>query len=681
VAAGIDEIPSNDFSLYDHFLDTAVALGVVTPGLDAYFSAARGTAAQVPLEMTKWFDTNYHHLVPVVGPDTRFGANASKAVDEFLEAAAIGIKTRPVLVGPITFLRLCAGDDRAAALPAVVAAYAELLGALAGVGAPWVQLDEPVLVTDLDDGERRAFAAAYGALAAAGPRLLLATYFGALGDNLDLAAALPVDGLHIDVVRGDAADVAALSARFAPTERVLSAGVIDGRNVWRADLASAYDALRPAHDALGDRLWVAPSCSLLHVPFDLDAEPDLDPELRTRLAFARQKLDEVVALTRALNTGSQPKRDGVRALRRPSDDKALDDLVGRAVPAAERAARQRDALGLPLLPTTTIGSFPQTGAIRDARRRLAGGEIGQQQYEEFCRAEIGAVIAEQEALGLEVLVHGEPERNDMVQYFGERLAGFVTTANGWVQSYGTRCVRPPILFGDVSRPAPMTVAWSEYAQSLTAKPVKGMLTGPVTILQWSFVRDDVARPDVCRQIARAVRDEVVDLERAGIGIIQVDEPALREGLPLRRRDRDAYLAWATECFRLATSAVRDATQIHTHMCYAEFGDILDAVAALDADVISMEAARSGMALLSALATRGHDVAGAVGPGVYDIHSPRVPATDDIVDLIEAAVAVVPIDQLWVNPDCGLKTRTWDDARAALAHMVAAARRARVRTAR
>jgi 5-methyltetrahydropteroyltriglutamate--homocysteine methyltransferase len=722
-AAGIDSIPSNDFSLYDQVLDTCCLVGAVPErfgwqggpvDLDTYFAMARGTerdgAAAPPLEMTKWFDTNYHYLVPELGPGSGFRVASTKPVDELVEARDLGIATRPVLVGPVTFLRLATtterGFDPLDLLDRLLPVYGEVLARLAAAGAEWVQLDEPCLVTDLDEAAQHALRRAYETLAAAsGPaRLLLATYFGGLGDNLDLAAGLPVDGLHVDLVRAPG-QLAAVTDRMAaaPGDRVLSAGIVDGRNVWRTDLRAALGALDDAHRRLGDRLWVGPSCSLQHVPHDLDGEDDLDADLRGWLAFAGQKLGEVATLTAALRHGEdapavadllaasdravEARRTAVQdaAARRRESHGESPGTVGageaaarRAGGQAERAAVQRRELDLPLLPTTTIGSFPQTDDIRRARRTHAAGEMGDDEYRDFCRAEIAHVIRAQEEAGLDVLVHGEPERNDMVQYFGERLAGFATTANGWVQSYGTRCVRPPILYGDVSRPAPMTVEWQRYAQSLTDRPVKGMLTGPVTILQWSFVRDDQPRERTCRQIALAIRDEVVDLEAAGTRIIQVDEPALREGLPLRHADRKRYLDWATECFRLATAGVGDATQVHTHMCYAEFGDIIDAIVALDADVISIEAARSRMAVLDDLVAARYPAA--VGPGMYDIHAPHVPTEDEIAGQLDRALAALPAGQLWVNPDCGLKTRGWDEVRPALAHMAAATRRARVRLA-
>jgi 5-methyltetrahydropteroyltriglutamate--homocysteine methyltransferase len=742
--AGIDSIPSNDFSLYDQMLDTCCLVGAVpdrfgwdgdTVDLDTYFAMARGGerggAAVPPLEMTKWFDTNYHYLVPELGPDTEFRSASPKPVAELTEALDLGIATRPVLVGPVTFLLLSAGAQPGFSpldlLDRLVPVYRRVLADLAAAGATWVQLDEPCLVTDLDGPARDAYRRAYASLAdASDARLLLATYFGGLGDNERLATELPVDGLHVDLVRdpdqlvslvdrfaardagaggaevardaGGAGTVAAdIGARSggpgAPVDRVLSVGVVDGRNVWRTDLRRVLETLADAHERLGERLWVGPSCSLQHVPHDVASEDALEPTVRSWLAFARQKLDEIGIVTAALDPDdADPALATALATnelaiesRRRAQAQAPEGVRRRAASVTERDTRratsrsarattQQRALDLPLLPTTTIGSFPQTADIRQARRRHDAGETSDDDYRAFCEAEIARVVREQEDIGLDVLVHGEPERNDMVQYFGERLAGFVTTRSGWVQSYGTRCVRPPILFGDVERPAAITVDWLRYAQSLTDRPVKGMLTGPVTILQWSFVRDDQARNETCRQIALAIRDEVGDLEAAGIGVIQVDEPALREGLPLRAADRKGYLDWATECFRLATAGVADATQIHTHMCYAEFGDIIDAIVALDADVISIEAARSAMTVLDDLVAARYPAG--VGPGVYDIHSPLVPGEEDMAALLATALDALPAGQLWVNPDCGLKTRRWDEVRPALVNMVAAARRAR-----
>ncbi len=702
-AAGIESIPSNDFSLYDHVLDTCCTVGAMpdrfgsgkpADQLDTYFALARGarlpTGTVRPLEMTKWFDTNYHYLVPELGPDTQFHLGSTKPIDEHAEARRLDVETRPVLVGPVSFLLLAkptaTGFSLLDLLPRLLPVYQQVLATLFQSGCEWVQLDEPFLVTDLSPTERTAFVDAYSTLTSSPrPRCLLATYFSELGDNLELAAGLPVDGVHVDLVRGPD-QLGPLLDRL-PEGTVLSAGVVDGRNVWRNDLRRSLALLGPAQQRLGNRLWVGPSCSLQHVPHDLDLETELAPRLRSRLAFARQKLDEIVAIVRGLSLGS----DAISEVLATSDKVAADragsgpaTAVTVNAPSASRRASspdrrrqaQRQTTPLPSLPTTTIGSFPQTAEIRRARQQHASALMSDEEYGRFCEAEIERVIRAQESIGLDVLVHGEPERNDMVQYFAERLDGFAATRHGWVQSFGTRYVRPPILYGDVTRPGPMTIRWLVYAQSLTTSPVKGMLTGPVTILEWSFVRDDQPSAETCRQIAWAIRSEVADLESAGIRIIQVDEPALREGMPLRRQDRDDYLDWATECFRLATAGVSDGTQIHTHMCYAEFGDIIDAIIALDADVISIEAARSGMGVLTQLSKSNH--LADVGPGVWDIHSPTVPSADEMATLIERALDALPVDQVWVNPDCGLKTRRWEEVLPALTNMVAAARSVRER---
>ena len=713
---GADHLPSNDFSLYDHVLDTAVMVGAIPPGygwsggpvsLDTYFNLARGAEAAddgcahghhgegaAAAEMTKWFDTNYHYLVPEFGPEQAFALSSTKPVDEFLEAKALGFHTRPVLLGPVTLLKLGKSRtdrfDPRELLGALLPVYAEVLTRLADAGADWVQIDEPCLVLDLDDKDRAALHVAYGALARAEPRirLMLATYFGALGDNLVTALALPVAGLHLDLVRGPE-QLAQVAADALPG-MTLSLGVVDGRNVWRADLEALLQTLRPLA-AGGQEIQLAPSCSLLHCPIDLGLEKGLDPDVRSWLAFAAQKIEELALLAKALNDGAEriasplAAASAAAASRRTSakiHDPAVtarlarttDAMAARASSFTERREVQRARLGLPSYPTTTIGSFPQTEAVRHARARRDRREIDDATYEAFLRQETARAVRWQEEIGLDVLVHGEFERNDMVQYFGEKLRGFAFTRHGWVQSYGSRCVRPPIIFGDVSRPEAMTVDWWRYAQGLTVKPMKGMLTGPVTILNWSFVRDDLPRAEVCRQIALAIRDEAADLEAAGAAIIQIDEAALREGLPLRRADWAGYLAWAVLCFRITSSGVGDGTQIHTHMCYSEFNDIIGAIAAMDADVISIETARSKMELLGAFA--GDTYAAEIGPGVYDIHSPRVPGVDEMIQLLVAARARLPADLLWVNPDCGLKTRRWPETEAALVNMVAAARRMR-----
>jgi 5-methyltetrahydropteroyltriglutamate--homocysteine methyltransferase len=725
---GVDVIPSNDFSLYDHVLDTTAMVGAVptvyrwsgnTVGLETYFAMARGsqpkeapTEAQEPCahghshaaqgapaaEMTKWFDTNYHYLVPELTADQVFRLASTKAVDEYLEAKALGIEARPVLLGPVSYLLLGktrGGDfDPLTLLPRLLPIYADVLRALAQAGATWVQIDEPCLVLDLTDAARQAFRHAYGVLTSAAPtlRLMLTTYFGALGDNLETALSLPVHGLHVDLVRAPEQLNAVLAG--ARPDLVVSLGVIDGRNIWKADLNEILDRIAPIVAAgikSGRTLILAPSCSLLHTPIDLDRETELDPEVKSWLAFAVQKITELKTLARALNDGRDAARDALAAAsaaiasRRTSPKINNPAIKARAAnhdpaiamrqsPMEKRRGDQRAKLNLPAYPTTTIGSFPQTQEIRKARADYSRGSIDSQAYEGFLRTETAAAVRWQQEVGLDVLVHGEFERNDMVQYFGEQLDGFAFTKHAWVQSYGSRYVRPPIIYGDVSRPQPMTVAWWRYAQSLTNRPMKGMLTGPVTILNWSFVRDDQPRNETCRQIAFAIRDEVIDLEAAGAPIIQIDEAALREGLPLRRGDWRAYLDWAVECFRIAASAVRDDTQIHTHMCYSEFNDIMPAISAMDADVISIEMARSKMELLKAFVD--YDYPADIGPGVYDIHSPRVPPVQEMADLLAAASDRLRKDQLWVNPDCGLKTRKWPEVKDAVANMVDAARRAR-----
>ena len=701
--AGADVVPCNDFSLYDHVLDTAWLVDAIParyrPLIEAdplagYFALARGHQQggfDLPaLEMTKWFDTNYHYLVPELDAGQQFRLRDNKPLREFLEAKAAGFAARPVLLGPVSLLKLAKttdGSDPLALLARLLPVYAEVLASLAAAGADWVQIDEPCLVLDLDAASRAAYQTAYAALTqGARPQLLLATYFGALEDNLALAAALPVDGLHIDLVRGLAQLDAVLKA--LPAGRSLSLGLVDGRNIWRSDLDKALVLARHARSQIGDaRLWLAPSCSLLHVPVDLTQEKALDAELRSWLAFARQKIEELRLLAAALDgradaeaglaqarAAQQARRDSPRVHR--TEVKArlaalAPEDAQRGTLHAQRRVLQQARLQLPLLPTTTIGSFPQTHEVREARARHKSGKLSEADYEAFLRAETERCVRFQEEVGLDVLVHGEFERNDMVEYFGEQLDGYAFSKHGWVQSYGSRCVKPPILWGDVSRPAPMTVAWSTFAQSLTSRPMKGMLTGPVTILQWSFVRDDQARSDTCRQLALALRDEVTDLEAAGIGIIQIDEPALREGLPLRRGDWAAYLDWAVEAFRISAAGVRADTQIHTHMCYSEFNDIIEAVAALDADVISIETSRSRMELLDAFVNFRYP--NEIGPGVYDIHTPRVPEHAEIDALLAKARQVLAPEQVWVNPDCGLKTRGWPEVRDALERMVAVTR--------
>jgi 5-methyltetrahydropteroyltriglutamate--homocysteine methyltransferase len=644
--------------------------------------------------MTKWFDTNYHYIVPELSADQHFSLVDAKPLEAFREAAAMGIVTRPVILGPYSFLKLAKGRhgaDPLALLAPLMRVYESLFAALKSAGAEWIQLDEPALVLDLDAAERQAFAQAYAALAADRPKLLLTTYFAALqAETMAMVAGLPFEGLHVDLVRGrhQAQQVAVLW----PRDRTLSLGVVDGRNIWRTDLDAALTLLETLAQGRDPALLqVAPSCSLLHSPIDLAVETGLDSELTGWMAFATQKLDEVVALAKGLGEGraairqtlraSDIARDMRRASRRVHNPAvrqrvaAVDTKwLGRHSAFPTRIAAQQAKLALPLFPTTTIGSFPQTEDVRTARAKARKGLMSQADYTQFLHDKVEDCIRRQEVLGLDVLVHGEFERNDMVEYFGEQLEGFAFTSNGWVQSYGTRCVKPPVLFGDVARAAPMTVAWSVFAQSKTQRPMKGMLTGPVTILQWSFVRDDQPRADTCRQIALAIRDEVADLEAAGIGVIQIDEPALREGLPLKHAERQAYLTWAVDAFRLSAAVVRDETQIHTHMCYSEFADIMPAVARLDADVISIETSRSDMDLLGSFVDFHYP--NDIGPGVWDIHSPRVPNADDMQRLLGKVRAVLPEQRIWVNPDCGLKTRRWPEVMASLGNLVEAARRLR-----
>lgn len=708
-AAGLDLVPVNDFSLYDHVLDTIALTGAVparyrwsgqTVDLDTYFAMARGAQRpdlDVPaLELTKWFDTNYHYLVPDFEPGMTFRLASEKPFEELAEAYAQGVPARPVLLGPLSFVLLGKADGvtREQVLDAVLEVYAAVLRRLAAQGAQWIQLDEPCLVEDRTPEELALLARAYGRLApaAGSARLLIQTYFGEVGESYPYLVRLPVQGIGLDFVRGREAHLRLLREQGFPREMWLAAGVINGRNVWAADLDDTLGLLREIVETVpAERLMIQPSCSLMHVPIDVGMEQRLDPELKSWLAFADQKLAEVVTLARAVNEGEQAiaaqlaeSRARQEARRRsprlsnPAVRERLAALDGsayrRASPYPERRRAQRAHLDLPLLPTTTIGSFPQTPAVRRMRRRFNDGEITQEEYERFLEQQIARVIRLQEELGLDVLVHGEYERTDMVEYFGMQLEGFAFTEHGWVQSYGSRYVKPPILYGDVQRKGPMTVRWSTFAQAQTSKPVKGMLTGPVTILNWSFVREDQPRSETCRQIALAIRDEVLDLERAGLRVIQVDEPALREGLPLRRSRWQDYLDWAVECFRLATSGVQDATQMHTHMCYSDFEDIIDAIAALDADVLSIENARSEAVLLEVFRRTGYPQE--IGPGVYDIHSPRIPSVEEIEQRLRAALEVLRPEQLWVNPDCGLKTRSEREVIPALTNMVEAARRVR-----
>nr|WP_230515225.1 5-methyltetrahydropteroyltriglutamate--homocysteine S-methyltransferase [Teredinibacter turnerae] len=702
-----DWVPVGDFSLYDQVLDTSVMLGnlparfahLPPTELATYFAVARGVQGDEAAsacghhggdaaEMTKWFDTNYHYLVPEITSDTKFSVNSERLLTQLTEAHRLGVRAKPVILGPLTYLWLAKAKDSSdplALLDRLLPAYQMLLSQLADAGADWVQIDEPILVTELDRHWQHAFSRAYHGLQQRGIRLLLATYFGPLRDNLQLACQLPVAGIHLDAVRGRD-DVPRL-ADWLGDHKVLSLGVVDGRNIWRTDLAATLDWLAPIAEKFSQRLWLAPSCSLLHVPVDADVETGMDRGILRWLAFARQKLAELTILQHALNHGRDSvaaqladNADAVRARRESrrvtvaAVQKQLAQVDGRwgqrVSEYPQRSEKQAAILALPPFPTTTIGSFPQTADIRKARKQFKSGALSEQSYRAAMAAAIADAVSIQERLGLDVLVHGEAERNDMVEYFGEQLEGFVFSQHGWVQSYGSRCVKPPIIYGDIQRPYPITVDWIKYAQSLTNKPMKGMLTGPVTMLNWSFVRDDQPRSLTCQQLALAIRTEVQDLERAGIGIIQIDEAALREGLPLRRSEWQGYLNWAVEAFRIAANGVADDTQIHTHMCYSEFNDIIGAIAHMDADVITIETSRSHMELLDVF--RDFHYPNQIGPGVYDIHSPAIPSAEQMVALITRAAQTIPAERLWVNPDCGLKTRRWEEVLPALRHMVNAA---------
>ncbi|CAB3720838.1 5-methyltetrahydropteroyltriglutamate--homocysteine methyltransferase [Achromobacter denitrificans] len=707
--AGLDLAPVGDFAFYDQVLDMSFTLGNLPERvqgfhgdeLDNYFRVARGRSAKgaeehagccggvAAGEMTKWFDTNYHYIVPEFTAATEFKLDASRLLEQLAEAKAQGVPAKPVIVGPVTYLALGKAkdeSDKLALLDRILPVYAQLLDTLADQGVQWVQIDEPILVTELDAAWQAALATAYDALKASRVKLLLASYFGQLKDNVALLAKLPVAGVHVDAINGRD-DVQAVIAALAP-EQVLSLGVINGRNIWKTDLTAVLDWVEPIAARLGARLWVAPSCSLLHVPVDLDNERKLDAEIKSWLAYALQKLDELRLLGRALREGRGAVKaelaDNAAALaaRRASprvNNPAVQAAVARIDAKlgerkhayTERAGKQAALLKLPAYPTTTIGSFPQTAEIRHARSEFKAGRLDAAGYKAAMQAEIARSVREQEALELDVLVHGEAERNDMVEYFGEQLQGYAFSQFGWVQSYGSRCVKPPILFGDISRPKAMTVEWITYAQSLTDKPMKGMLTGPVTILNWSFVRDDQPRSVSCKQLALAMREEVLDLEKAGVRVIQIDEAALREGLPLRRAQWKEYLDWAVESFRITANGVEDETQIHTHMCYSEFNDIIASIADMDADVITIETSRSDMELLDAFDDFNYP--NEIGPGVYDIHSPNIPSQDHIVQLMKKAAERVPAERLWVNPDCGLKTRQWAEVIPALTNMVAAAK--------
>ncbi len=714
--AGIDLLPVGDFAWYDQVLTHSLTFGVIPerfdsardanglPTLDTLFAMARGatasccggehTKAQYAQELTKWFDTNYHYLVPEFSADQAFKLSWEQLFDEVDEARALGHNVKPVIIGPLTYLWLgkAKGNDfdKLDLLERLLPVYNEILVRLAEQGVEWVQIDEPILTLDLPQDWKNAFERAYHILQYSPLKKLVATYFSGLQDNLGLAVGLPVQGLHIDAVR--APDQLLHVLDRLPTYKILSVGLVNGRNVWRCELEPVLAQLQFAQERFGDNLWVSSSCSLLHSPVDLDREDKLDPELKSWLAFAVQKCGEIAVLRDALNDPQSPKVRAALAESRAiqtsraesprihkSDVQARIDAIGAAdsqrhSPFAKRIEQQRARLKLPAFPTTTIGSFPQTGSIRLARQAFKQGKLSANDYTDAMHSEIRHAVQVQEQLGLDVLVHGEAERNDMVEYFAEQLDGYLFTRFGWVQSYGSRCVKPAIIYGDLSRPNAMTVDWITYAQSLTDKVMKGMLTGPVTMLMWSFPREDVSRKVQAQQLALALRDEVVDLEAAGIKIVQIDEAAFREGLPLRRAQWQEYLDWAVEAFRLTASGVRDETQIHTHMCYSEFNDVIESIAAMDADVITIETSRSDMELLEAF--EAFEYPNDIGPGVYDIHSPRVPDTAEMVKLMSKAVKRIPAERLWVNPDCGLKTRAWPETEAALVNMVAAARQLR-----
>ncbi|MCP1625194.1 5-methyltetrahydropteroyltriglutamate--homocysteine S-methyltransferase [Pseudomonas nitroreducens] len=706
--AGIELLPVGDFAWYDQVLTHSLTFGViperfrahgdVKPSLQTLFAMARGVSAGCcgahAQEMTKWFDTNYHYLVPEFSADQQFELSWEQLFEEVEEAHALGHQVKPVVIGPLTYLWLGkakGGDfDKLDLVERLLPLYGQIFRRLAAQGVEWVQIDEPILALDLPQDWKNAFERTYNLLQSEPLKKLVATYFGGLDDNLGLATGLPVDGLHLDLVRAPEQFPSILDR--LPAYKILSLGVVNGRNVWRCDLEKSLEVLRYAHDRVGERLWVAPSCSLLHSPVDLEREDQLDAELKSWLAFAVQKCAEVALLARAVNDPEAPEviaaleqsrtvqtsRAASPRIHKPEVKARLAAVKAadsqRQSPFAERIVKQRAGLNLPDFPTTTIGSFPQTSAIRLARQAFKQGKLNTADYTEAMHSEIRHAVEIQENLGLDVLVHGEAERNDMVEYFAEQLDGYLFTRFGWVQSYGSRCVKPAVIFGDLSRPKAMTVEWIKYAQSLTSKVMKGMLTGPVTMLMWSFPREDVSRETQARQLALAIRDEVVDLESAGIRIVQIDEAAFREGLPLRRADWGRYLGWATEAFRLCASGVRDETQIHTHMCYSEFNDVIESIAAMDADVITIETSRSDMELLEAF--EQFEYPNEIGPGVYDIHSPRVPGKDEMVKLLRKAAQRIPAERLWVNPDCGLKTRAWPETEAALVNMVAAARELR-----
>lgn len=710
INSGIDLIPCNDFSLYDQVLDMTLTLGAIpqrytqvlstnqnNQELDLYFAMARGYQKDdldiTAMEMTKWFDTNYHYLVPEFAANQQFSLFSEKVFAEYNHARQIcGNAAKPVLIGPVSYLLLGKekeqGFDRVDLIRQLIPVYIEIINRLKTYGAEWVQLDEPFLALDLSEAEKNAFKYAYLEIykKCKGVKVITATYFDALADNTELAVSLPVAALHIDLARAPQQLDTVL--RLIDDKLILSLGVVDGRNIWKNDFESSAELIRKAIAVLGrSRVMVAPSCSLLHTPFDLDQETEIDPQIKNWMAFAKQKLQEVNALCQIVDGNNELPETNRRVFESRNSSGLIhnlavkervaslkDEHAERNRPFKDRQVIQQNRFKLPLFPTTTIGSFPQTDEIRRVRAKLKKREINLNQYEEAIKEATTAVIKWQEEIGIDVLVHGEFERNDMVEYFGEQLSGFLFTKNGWVQSYGSRCVKPPVIYGDVSRPADMTVAWTKFAQQQTDLPVKGMLTGPITILQWSFVRNDQSREETANQIALAIRDEVSALEQAGIGIIQIDEPAIREGLPLRRAQWNSYLQWAVKAFRIASVGVSDETQIHTHMCYSEFNDIMPAIAAMDADVITIETSRSQMELLEAFANFHYP--NEIGPGVYDIHSPRIPSIAEMVQLLQKAAELLPVQNIWVNPDCGLKTRKWPETKAALQNMVKAATLAR-----
>jgi len=701
--AGISYIPSGDFTYYDQVLGHTQIFGAIpkryenlksADPLTLYFAMARGLQKDgvdvVAMEMTKWFDTNYHYIVPEFSAETEFKLSANNyLVQAYKDAKAAGIETRPVVIGPVTYLLLGKGKVNALSLlPKLLPVYTQLLAEFKAAGAEWVQIDEPFLAMDLTAEAKEAYKTAYAELTKSGLKIMLTSYFAGLRDNAELAFGLCTAGVHVDLVRAPEQLDSVLG--LVKPEQVLSVGVVDGRNIWKTDFSKALALINTAKAKLGDRVIVAPSCSLLHSPVDLVHEVKMDAEIKQWLAYGQQKLEELQTLAAAINAPDSVKDklaenakaiDARKTSKRIHNDAvkkrlaAVDEkMLSRKSPFKKREVAQQALLKLPLLPTTTIGSFPQTADVRAARAEFKAGKLSEKDYEAFLEQKTRECVAYQDKADIDVPVHGEFERNDMVEYFGEQLSGFAFSQNGWVQSYGSRCVKPPFIFGDVSRPSPMTVRWSKFAQTLTQRPMKGMLTGPVTILQWSFVRDDQPRETTCKQIALAIRDEVVDLEKAGIRIVQIDEPAVREGLPLRNADKKAYLTWAVDSFRLSAAGVEDATQIHTHMCYAEFNDIMQSIADMDADVISIETSRSAMELLQAFVDFKYP--NQIGPGVYDIHSPRVPKQEEMVTLLRKALEVLEPSQVWVNPDCGLKTRGWKETEAALNEMVAAAKKLR-----